>query len=115
MHIARSIVIGIEKVSVLWNFCPISPDEFFQDKSFEKPRGMREMPFGRADVRHGLHDAILGFETNTKRIGELSDLMEAIPQSLDPRLARGKKRSFRRRRCGGGFNGGRAQGFSPSW
>src|SRR5215475_15292926 len=101
MHIARSIVIGIKKVSVLWNFCPVSPDEFFQDKSFEKPRGMREMPFGRADVRHGLHDAILGFETNTKRIGELSDLMEAIPQSLDPRLAPGKKRSIRC--CGGGF------------
>src|SRR5215469_16121200 len=75
------------------------------------PRGMSEMPFGRADVRYGLHDAILGFETNTKRIGELSDFMEAIPQSLDPRLARGKKRSFRRRRCGDGFNGRRAHGF----
>jgi hypothetical protein len=30
-------------------------------------------------------------------------------------LARSEKRSIRRRRCGGGFNRGRAQGFSPSW
>ena len=76
---------------------------------------MREMPFGRTDVRHGLHDAIFGFETSTQRVRELSDLMKAIAQALDPGLARGEKRSIRRRRCGGGFNGGRAQGFSPSW
>jgi hypothetical protein len=65
---------------------------------------MRDVPFGRTDVRHGLHDAIFGFETNTQRIGELSDLMKAIAQAFDPGLARGKKRRFRRRRFRGGFN-----------
>jgi hypothetical protein len=30
-------------------------------------------------------------------------------------LPRGQKRSLRRRRCRGGFNEGRAQGFSPAW
>src|SRR5262245_42935276 len=104
MHIARSIVIGIEKVSVLWNLCPISRDEFFQDKSFEKPRGMSEMPFGRADVRHGLHDAILGFETNTKRVCEVSDLMKAIAQPFDSGLTRDEKWFFCRRCRRGGFN-----------
>ncbi len=76
---------------------------------------MREVPFGRTDVRHGLHDAIFGFETSTQRIREIPDLMKAIAQTLDPGLARSEKRSIRRRRCGGGFNRGRAQGFSPSW
>ena len=52
---------------------------------------MREMPFGRADVRHGLHDAIFGFETSTQRVGELSDLMKAIAQAFDPGLARAEK------------------------
>src|SRR4029077_12041162 len=85
------------------------------DKSFEKPRGMREMPFGRTDVRHGLHDAIFGFGISTQRIREISDLIKAIAQAFDPGLTLGKKRSIRRHRCGGGFNGGRAQGFSPSW
>src|SRR4029077_13996223 len=106
MHVARSVIIGIEKVSVLWNFCAISGDEFFQDKSFEKPCGMREMPFGRTDVRHGLHDAIFGFETNTQPVGEFSDLMKTIAQAFDRGLARGEKRWFRYRRCGGGFNRG---------
>src|SRR6267142_5336856 len=115
MHVARSVIIGIEKVSVLWNFGAIFWVEFFQDKSFEKPRGMREMPFGRTDVRHGLDDAIFGFETSTQRVRELSDLMKAIAQALDPGFTRGEKRSIIRRRCGGDFNGGRAQGFSPSW
>ena len=102
MHVARRGVVGIEEVSVLWNFCTISRDEFFQDKSFEKPRGMREMPFCRTDIRHGLHDAIFGFESNTQRIGESSDLMKAIAQAFHPGLVRGEKRLFLRRR-GGGF------------
>ncbi len=76
---------------------------------------MREMPFGRTDVRHGLHDAIFGFEISTQRIREIPDLMKAIAQAFDAGLARGEKRSIRRHCYGGGFNGGRAQGFSPSW
>ena len=75
---------------------------------------MREVPLGRADVGHGLYDAIFGFETSTQRIREIPDLMKAIAQALDPGLARSEKRSIRRRPCGGGFNRERAQGFSPS-
>src|SRR4029077_16598409 len=115
VHVASSVIIGIEEVSVLWNFCAISRGEFFQDKGFEKPSGMREVPFGRTNCRHGLHDAIFRFEISTQRVGELSDLMKAIAQAHDPGFARGENRSIRRRRSGGGFNGGRAQRFSPSW
>ena len=103
VHVARSVVVGIEKVSVLWNFCAIFRDESFQDKSFEKPRGMCEMPFGWTDVRHGLHDTIFGFETSTQRVSEFSDLMKAIAQRFDPGMARWEKRLFCRRRFGGGF------------
>ena len=91
MHVARSVVVGIKEVSVLWNFCAISRDEFFQDKSFEKPRGMREMPFGRADVGHGLYDAIFRFKTSAQRVRELSDLMKPIPQAFQSETAREEK------------------------
>ena len=87
---------------------------FFHDEGFEKPRGVRQVPFRRTDVGHGLHDAIFGLEISTQRVGELSDLMKALAQARDPGFARGEKRSIRRRRCGRGFNGGRAQGISPS-
>jgi hypothetical protein len=50
------------------------------------------MPFGRTDVRHGLHDAIFGFEISTQRVGELSDLMKAIAQAIRPGIdSRGKE------------------------
>ena len=104
MHVAGSVVVRIKEISVFRNICAITRYEFLQDKSFEKPRGMGEVPFSGTDVWHGLHDAILGFETSAQRVGELSDLMKAIAQAFDPRLARGEKRSFRRRRCGDGFN-----------
>ena len=78
MHVACGVVVGIEEIRVFWNLCAISRDEFLQDKSFEKPRGMREMPFGGTDIWHGLHDAIFWFETSAERVGEFSDLMEPI-------------------------------------
>jgi hypothetical protein len=64
---------------------------------------MREMPFGRTDIRHGLHDAIFGFETTTKRVCEFSDLMKAIAHAFGSGLAHAETRFFCRRRGGGGF------------
>src|SRR5204863_443998 len=81
VHVACGVIIRIEKVSILRDFCAISRGESFQDKGFEKPGGMRKVPFGRTDIRHRLHDAIFGFETSTQRIREISDLMKAIAQA----------------------------------
>ena len=34
------------------------------------------------EIRHGLNDTIFRFQTKTQRVGEFSDLMEAIPQAF---------------------------------
>ena len=65
---------------------------------------MREMPFGRADIRHRLHDAIFRFKTCAQRVREISDLVKASQQAFEPGLTREEKRSFRRHRVGGGFD-----------
>ena len=48
----------------------IIPGQGLQHKGLEKPCRMGEMPFGRAGVRHGLHDLILGL----KRMREIQRL-----------------------------------------
>ena len=52
MHIASGIVVGIKEISVLRNFGPISREKLFQNKGFEKPSGVGEMPLGWTDVGH---------------------------------------------------------------
>ena len=40
----------------------IPGNEFFQDKSLEKPSGVGNVPFRRADIGHRLHDKIFGLK-----------------------------------------------------
>jgi len=47
---------------------------FLENEALEKPRDMREMPFRRADVRHTLHDVVLGLEVLTQRDGCIADV-----------------------------------------
>ena len=83
MHVTGRVVVRIEEISVLRNFWAISRNKLFQDKCLEKPRRVSEVPLGRADVGHRLHDAIFWFETRTQRIGEISDLMKTSKQAFN--------------------------------
>ena len=85
MHVTGSVVVRIEKISVLGNFRAISRDELFEDKRLEKPCRMGEVPFRWAHVRHRLHDAVFWFEICAKTVGEISDLMKTSKQALNAR------------------------------
>ena len=62
MHLSRRVVIGVEQVVVLVTEAPIARVERLENEAFEKPRDVCEVPLGRADVGHGLHDGVLGLE-----------------------------------------------------
>jgi hypothetical protein len=64
---------------------------------------MRQVPLGRADVGHGLYDAIFRFKIRAQRVRKIPYLMKPIPQTFKSRLPAGKSTSFRRRRAGGGL------------
>ena len=94
MHCAGRVVVRVEEIRVLRNRVAISGHPFLQDKRFKEPGGVGEMPFGRADFRHRLHDAILGREILRQTRGEIADLVEAPEQIFHRRrlIARARLR-----------------------
>ena len=54
-----ALIIGVEAIFEALVEHAIAGEEAFQQEGLEEPGGMREMPFGRARVVHGLHDLIL--------------------------------------------------------
>ena len=114
VHVTRSVVVRIEEIRVFRNFGTVFRQEFFEDKCFEKPGGMRQMPLGGADVGHGLHDAIFRFKVRAQRIGKIPSLMKTIAQPFDATRLRRRNTVFRHHPAGGDLGCARAQGFSPS-
>src|ERR1043166_1244971 len=80
MHGARSVVVGIEEISVFGNGVAITGFPFFQDEGFEKPGRVGEMPFRGTDFGHRLQDAIFGREIFGQPCAEVSDLVKAREQ-----------------------------------
>src|SRR5580700_8481871 len=82
VHVAGGIVVGVKQISVLRNFSPIIWNPFLENKRFEKPGGVRQMPFRRAHIRHRLHNAIFGLESRAKRVAETSNFAKARKQTI---------------------------------
>ena len=74
MHVAGGVVVGVKEVGVLRHLRLVTGQENFQDEGLKKPAGMREMPFGRADVGHRLHDEIFRLQRFAKTMRKLPDL-----------------------------------------
>src|SRR6202162_6207401 len=74
MHRAGGVVVRIEKISVFRDGIAVTRDPFFQDEGLEKPRGVGEMPFGRAYVRYRLHNTIFCREIFRQFGGEIPHL-----------------------------------------
>ncbi len=55
MPLAHLFVIGIEQVAEAGVEGVVARQERLGEEGFEKPGDVRQVPFGRADVRHGLH------------------------------------------------------------
>ena len=85
VHVACGVVIRIKKICVFGNLGAISGHPFLDDKRFEKPGGMRKVPFGRADVGHRLHNAILRLEALAKSRGKIPDFVKTGEQLLGAR------------------------------
>ncbi len=81
VHVARSVIIGIKKVGVFRNFRLVARHPDFQNESLEEPARVREMPFGRADVRHRLHDVIFRLERRAEAFREFPDLVKTRQQA----------------------------------
>jgi len=86
MHVAGGVVIGIEKVGVLRNLGAISRHPDFHHESFEKPAGVREVPFRGAHVRHRLHNVIFGLEVPAKMRAEIAHFPILSNQTLAARF-----------------------------
>ena len=82
VHVARRIVVRIEKISILRDFRAIPRHPDFDDKGFEKPTRVGEMPLCWAHVRHGLHHAVFRFEIASKAGCECAHLSVLLEQPL---------------------------------
>src|SRR6202023_2461180 len=76
MHGAGGVVIRVKEIRVFRNGIAITGHPFFQNKRFKKPGGMSEMPFGWADFRHRLHDAVFRSEIFRQLGAEISDFVK---------------------------------------
>ena len=54
--------------------------ELFQHEGFKKPAQVRQMPFGRTGIRHGLELAIFGAQRLNKPLGLHTNLLKALRQ-----------------------------------
>src|SRR5262245_20684887 len=74
MHRPDGLVIRVEKVVIALVEQRVVRHVRLQDERFEKPRGVREMPFRWTDVRHALHDIVLGLQGFADRERGRTDL-----------------------------------------
>src|ERR1700676_4904607 len=84
MHFTSSIVVGIEQISILRVDRGVIRQSFFDDESFKKPTGVREMPFRRTHLRNGLDDTILRLKSFTKIFAQLSNATVGCAQVIRP-------------------------------
>ncbi len=66
MHFAGGVVIRIEDEVVVVVEVTILLEMWLQHEPLEEPGDVREMPFGRTDIGHALHDEVLGLQVTAK-------------------------------------------------
>ena len=78
---ADALIIGVEAIFEALVEHAIAGEEALQQEGLEEPGGMREMPFGRARVVHGLHDLILVAQGRGKLGRQRARGQQAIAQA----------------------------------
>ena len=73
VHRADGIVIGIEQISISGGQFPLFARGPLQNKRIKEPTGVRQVPFGRARIGHGLDDVVFGLQRLAERLGEGAD------------------------------------------
>src|SRR5919109_3554881 len=75
-------IIGIEEIGIGSIRRSIARSGRGQNKGFEKPTCVRQMPLGGAHIRHGLNDIIFRHQRLTETLGKLSHLMVTPDKGL---------------------------------
>src|SRR5262249_7602894 len=71
-------VVGIEEIGELLVKDPIAGKMRDQQELLEEPGGVRAMPFGRARVRHRLHQLVFGAQGSGTTLGLRANCAEGI-------------------------------------
>jgi hypothetical protein len=87
VHASDGLVVRVEEIFEIRMKRAIAGQQRLQQELLEEPAGVRQVPLGRARVRHALHDEVLGLQ-------RLANLQR---DPTDVRIASGE--DF----CGAGF------------
>ena len=88
-----ALVIRIEAIVEVGIEGSIAGQVLGQDEGLEEPGDMRQVPFGRAGIVHGLDGHVLGGE----RLGELERQAPRLEQALlQGSICRNRRRRYRR-------------------
>src|SRR5260370_37745265 len=82
MPLTSRHVIGIEEIRIGSMRRSISRIGHGQNKGFEKPTRVCQMPLRGAHIRHGLNDVIFGHQRLAEPVGKLSHLMVTPDKDL---------------------------------
>src|SRR6266481_2714260 len=84
MPLTSRHVIGIEEIRIRGMRRSIARRGQGQNKGFEKPTRVCQMPLRGAHIRHGLNDVIFRHQRLAKAVGKLSHLMVTADKGLPP-------------------------------
>src|SRR5580704_11410651 len=82
MPLTSRHVIGIEEIRIGGMRRSVARRGQGQDKGFEKPTRVCQMPLRGAHIRHGLNDVIFGHQRLAEPVGKLSHLMVTPDKGL---------------------------------
>src|SRR5260370_28089399 len=82
MPLTSRHIIGIEEIRIEGMRRSIAPTSQGQNKGFEKPTRVCQMPLRGAHIRHGLNDVIFRHQRLAEPVGKLSHLMVTADKGL---------------------------------
>src|SRR5205823_10536869 len=82
MPLTSRHVIGIEEIRIGGMRRSVARRGGGQNKGFEKPTRMCQMPLRGAHIRHGLNDVVFRHQRLAELVGELSHLMVTLDKGL---------------------------------
>ena len=86
---AHRLVVGVEQVVIRGREHAVAGDGGLEHERFEEPGAVREVPFRRTCVRHGLERSVFGAERRAQHLGCSSDRRVALGSRDGAGAARG--------------------------
>ena len=83
LSISDGVVVRIEQITELRVKRTVARSIGFQHEGLKEPRRVRQMPLGRADVFHRLHDIVFDLQRLAQPLCLLTDLQKILSQLTD--------------------------------